>query len=159
MAAGPKRLNPEGLTAPPASAWGSSPGDLVVLVVEDTPRLSEAIRPVCDYLGLATEIIGPDVELPALMRDRRPVCVFTELETRDRDCCNVMQAAATYDRSLPILIVADCEDALLGVVDAVEDLLALSNVSKVKSVPSRGDIAEFLLKACRSQGQLGLMPI
>ncbi len=141
-------------TAP--AALGSR--GLVVLVVEDHARLSEPLRPVCDFIGVAVEIVGPHDDLTALMQDRQPISIITQLDTQLRDCCSVMRAAAEYDRTLPILVVAGQEDALLGMVDAVEDLLQLSNVTKVKAMPGCGEIADFLFKACRNDDGLGLMP-
>jgi hypothetical protein len=131
---------------------------LVVLVVEDAARLSEPLQPVCEFIGVAVEVVGPQDDLTALIRDRQPISIITQLDTQIRDCCSVMRAAAEHDRALPILVVAGQEDALLGMVDAVEDLLQLSNVTKVKTMPGCGEIADFLFKACRKHGGLGLMP-
>jgi len=134
--------------------------DIVVLVVEDAGRLSNALRPVCDFIGVAVEVVGPQDDISALVRDLQPVSIVSQLDTQARDCCSVMHAAAAYDRGLPILIVAkDDEDGLLGVVDAVEDLFALTNVNKVRAMPGCGDLADFLLKACHRHGRLGLMPL
>jgi hypothetical protein len=132
--------------------------ELIVLVVEDHARLSEPLRPVCEFIGVTVEVVGPHDDLTALIRDRQPISIITQLDTQMRDCCSVMQAVAEYDRALPILVVAGPEDALLGMVDAVEDLLALSNVTKAKVMPGCGEIADFLFKACRKNGGLSLIP-
>ncbi len=46
--------------------------------------------------------------------------------------------------SLPIMLVTGSDPSLIGAADAVEEILALSNVVKLQDAPGLGDVVEFL---------------
>ena len=135
----------------------SSAGDLLVLVVEDTPVLSRTIGFLCDYLGFRVESVPSSANLPALLRGRRPIAVMSAIDVRWQDGCDVLKTVAEYNRCLPVLLVTGTEPALLGAVEAVEEVWQLRHVSKTTSMPGIGDLVEFLLKAGQGKSS-SLMP-
>ena len=120
---------------------------LVVLVVEDAPVLSHSIGFLCDYLGIHVETVSGQADLEAVLRSRRPVAVLSMIDTPTQDGCHVLKIVARYDRTLPIMLVTGNDPALLGAVEAVEEVWRLGNLFKVAGIPWVGDIVEFLFGA------------
>ena len=56
---------------------------------------------------------------------------------------------AAHDRSLPVLLITGPDPALLGAVDAVEELWELSSVEKWQELPGVGAMVDFLFRAGR----------
>jgi DNA-binding NtrC family response regulator len=130
----------------------------VVLVVEDAARFAPAVRTVCCYLGIAMEQIEPGRDLAAVLRARRPMAVFAELDGSTQDGCHVMIKVGEYDRTLPMLLVTGHDPAQLGAVDAVEEIWRLEEINRRAQPPEIVDIVEFLFAAGREGRCLNLMP-
>jgi CheY-like chemotaxis protein len=131
--------------------------ELLVLVVEDTPVLSRTIGFLCDYLGIRVETVPGQANLENLLRSKRPMAVMSTIDTPAQDGCHVLKTVAEHDRTLPILLVTGRDPALLGAVEAVEEIWQLEQVLKVAGAPGVGDVIEFLFKAGRRSGS-SLMP-
>ncbi len=121
--------------------------DGAVLVIEDGRRLSRLVGYVCDYLGVTMRRVSTETDLAPLLRRHRPVAVVCALDARGQDGCHVMKLVAAYDRSLPMLLVAGADPALIGAADAVEEACALTSVRKLQDEPGMGDVVEFLLSS------------
>ncbi|MDE2006409.1 MAG: hypothetical protein KGI51_07580 [Rhodospirillales bacterium] len=131
----------------------------LILVVEDTPRISEAIREISTFLGVAVERIGPERELLHALRDRRPMAVIAELDAPSRDGCHVMMEMAEYDRNLPLMLLTGPSQVLAGAADAVEELCALRALTLIQELPPIGGFVEFVFRAGQSGQCLGLLPL
>lgn len=131
--------------------------ELLVIVVEDTPVLSRTIGFLCDYLGIRVETVPSHASLEELLPAKRPMAVMSPIDTPAQDGCHVLKTVADYDRSLPVLLVTGTDPALLGAVEAVEEIWKLDQVQKMTCTPGIGDLVEFLFKAGRRSGS-SLMP-
>ena len=128
-----------------------------LLVVEDTPRLATALGELCGFLRVAVERVRRPDDLPRLLRDRNPMAVLAELDGAAQDGCHVMMRIAEHDPALPILLLTGPDPALAGAADAVRELCALSAVEFYPSLPGIGALADFLCRAGRGGGCLGLL--
>ncbi len=128
-----------------------------LLVVEDTSRLAIALGALCAFLGVAVERVRRPDELPRLLRDRNPMAVLAELDGTAQDGCHVMMRIAGHDPALPILLLTGPDPALAGAAEAVRELWALSAVELHPHLPGIGALADFLCRAGRAGGCLGLL--
>ena len=131
--------------------------ELLVIVVEDTPVLSRSIGFLCDYLGIRVETVASTTSLGAMLPRKRPMAVMAPLDNAAQDGCHVLKTVASYDRTLPVLLVTGSDPAHLGAVEAVEEIWQLDHVQKSACIPGIGDLVEFLFKAGRRSGS-ALMP-
>jgi CheY-like chemotaxis protein len=151
--------NPDWGTSPLSTAAYTPPTqrELLVLVIEDAPVLCRTIGYLCDYLGITVEAVPGNADLKKLLRSRRPMAVMSTIDTPAQDGCHVLKTVAEHDRTLPVLLVTGSDPALLGAVEAVEEICQLGHVLKVTGAPGVGDVIEFLFKAGRRSGGT-LMP-
>ena len=131
----------------------------LVIVIEDDSRLSDTFHVVCDCLDVVVQPLSSSADLAGILRQATPMAVVTRLDMADQDGCHVLKTVAAYDRNLPVLVLAGANAALLGAIDAVEELWRLSSVSKSLDVPSIGQIVDFLFRAGQSGRCLRLMPV
>jgi CheY-like chemotaxis protein len=131
--------------------------ELLVLVVEDAPVLSRTIGFLCDYLGIRVETVPGQADLEGPLRSKLPMAVMSAIDTPAQDGCHVLKTVAEHDRSLPVLLITGNDPALLGAVEAVEEIWQLGQVLKMTGAPGVGDVVEFLFKAGRRSGS-SLMP-
>jgi DNA-binding NtrC family response regulator len=146
---------------PTAHDDGSGQGsrEPFVLVVEDDIRLSETFRVICECLGVAIMRMPSRDDLGAVLRNRRPMTVVAEMDAIGQDGCHVLMTIAAYDRSLPVLLITGPDPALLGAVDAVEEIWALSSVEKWPDLLGVGAIVDFLFRAGRKGRCMRLMSV
>lgn len=143
---------------PDAAGFSASPCRRpVLLVVEDSPRLSAALGELCGFLRVAVERVRRPGDLPRLLRERNPMAVLAELDGAAQDGCHVMMRVAEHDPALPMLLLTGPDAALTGAVEAVRELWALSAVELSPGLPGIGALADFLCRAGRSGGCLGLL--
>ena len=133
--------------------------EALVLVVEDESTLSEAFHSICDCLNVAVEQMSSRDELGAILRHRRPMAVVTVMDGVGQDGCHVLMTVAAHDRDLPVLLVTGEDPALLGAVDAVEELWQLTSVTKWPRLLGVGDVVDFLFRAGRRGGCMRLMSV
>ena len=131
----------------------------LVIVVEDESRIADAFHVVCDCLDVMVQPLQSSGDLAATLRESRPMAVVTELDMADQDGCHVLKSVAAYDRNLPVMVLAGTDTALLGAIDAVEELWGLSSIDKSQDLPSIGGIVDFLFRAGQSGRCLRLMPV
>jgi hypothetical protein len=133
--------------------------EMLVVVVEDDVRLSDAFRNVCDCLNVAVERIPSWDDLGATLRKRRPMAVVAEFDAAGQDGCNVLMTIATYDRDLPVLLMTGEDPAVLGAIDAVEELYELSSLDKWPELLGVGAVVDFLFRAGRKGSCMRLMAV
>jgi CheY-like chemotaxis protein len=133
--------------------------EALVLVVEDGTRLSEAFRLICECLGVAVERIPSSDDLTVTLQKLRPMVVVAEMDAPGQDGCNVLMTIAAHDRALPVLLIMGPDPALLGAVDAVEEIWGLSSVEKWSDLPGVGGIVDLLFRAGRKGRCMGLMSV
>jgi hypothetical protein len=133
--------------------------EALVVVVEDGTGLSDPFRTICECLGIAVERLPSRDELGPMLRNRRPMAVVAEMDASGQDGCNVLMAVAAHDRSLPVLLIMGPDPALLGAVDAVEELWELSSVEKWQELTGVGAMVDFLFRAGRKGSCIRLMSV
>jgi hypothetical protein len=138
---------------------GQESREPLVVVVEDGMRLSGAFQMICECLSVAVERIPSQDDLAPMLRARRPMAVVAEMDATGQDGCNVMMTIAAHDPSLPVLLITGHEPALLGAVDAVEELWQLSSVEKWPDVLGVGAIVDFLFRAGRKGHCMRLLSV
>jgi hypothetical protein len=138
---------------------GKDAREALVVVVEDGVRLSEPFRMICECLGIAVERMPSRDDLGPVLRNRRPMAVVAEMDASGQDGCNVLMTIAAHDRSLPVLLITGPDPALLGAVDAVEEVWELSSVEKWQELCGVGAVVDFLFRAGRKGCCLRLMSV
>jgi hypothetical protein len=131
----------------------------LVLVVEDGIRLSEAFRVICDCLGVAVERLPSTDDLKVALRTRRPMVVIAEMDGAGQDGCHVLMTVAEHDRSLPVLLIMGPDPALVGAVDAVEEIWELTSVETWPNLLGVGAMVDVLFRAGRQGRCMRLMSV
>ncbi len=129
----------------------------LVLVIEDEFGLSSAFRSVCECLNVEVERMPSHGDLAAALRQHRPMAVVAEMDAAGQDGCHVLMVVAGYDRDLPVLLIARDDPALLGAIDAVEEIWRLSSVVKWPQLLGVGAVVDFLFRAGRKGGCMRLL--
>jgi hypothetical protein len=132
-----------------SSGTGHDTREALVLVVEDDFGLSRALRDVCECLNVAVERMPTEGDLGSILRQRRPMAVVAEMDAVGQDGCHVLKTVAALDRDLPVLLIVGEDPALLGAIDAVEEVWQLSSVVKFPELPGVGAVVDFLFRAGR----------
>jgi DNA-binding NtrC family response regulator len=131
----------------------------LILVVADGQELLQDLGTVCEFLDLAVQRVAGDDDLSTILQARRPMAVVAELNGADQDGCYVLMTVASHDRDLPVLMVANDDPALLGAVDAIEELWGLTAVDKATVHPKLGSLVDFVFRAGHRGGVTQFMPI
>ncbi|MEJ0016765.1 MAG: hypothetical protein WDN25_09375 [Acetobacteraceae bacterium] len=143
----------------PSSSIGRQPARTpLILVVEDESILSDMFRSVSECLNVGVERMSTQGDLDAALREWRPMAVVAEMDAAGQDGCHVLMTIAAFDRDLPVLLITGADSALLGAIDAVEELWQLSAVVKWSAPGGVGPIVDFLFRAGRKGGCMRLMP-
>ncbi|HEY7579428.1 MAG TPA: hypothetical protein VH855_17680 [Acetobacteraceae bacterium] len=146
-----------------AHASGAGPGgasrEPLVLVIEDDEEYSTAFRSVCDCLDVAVERLATREDLRSVLTQRHPMAVVAAMEAAGQDGCHVLMTVAAYDRDLPVLLITGDDPALLGAIDAVEELWQLSSVAKWPRLLGIGPVVDFVFRAGRKGNCMRLMPL
>jgi hypothetical protein len=121
----------------------------VVAVIEDGVRISQEFETICEFLDITVERVPGHADLDAILSHRTPMAVICEMDGGRQDGCHVMKTVAGHDRSLPIMLLTGDEPALVGAAEAVEELWRLSEVTKLRSLPSIAGLVDFLFSAGR----------
>ena len=139
------------------SGTGQATREALILVIEDDFGLSNAFRNICECLNVAVERMPTQDDLGSMLRQRRPMAVVAEMDAAGQDGCHVLMTVATHDRDLPVLLIVGDEPALLGAIDAVEEMWQLSSVVKWPRLLGVGPVVDFLFRAGRKGGCMRLM--
>jgi CheY-like chemotaxis protein len=131
----------------------------VVAVVSDNPATIARLAPVCEFLELRMEVVSAGTDLTAVLRERAPMAVITEVEGDHQDGFHTMKLVAHHSRSLPIMLLTDGDAVLMGAADAVQDLWGLTSVTRTSGFPVAGQLVAFLFSAGRRAGCMRLVPV
>lgn len=131
----------------------------LVVVVEDGADLSGSFQMICECLGIVVERMSSRADLGSVLRNRRPMAVVAEMDALGQDGCHVLKTIAAYDRSLPALLITGPNPALLGAVDAVEEVWHLTSVEKWQGLLGVGAMVDFLFRAGRKGCCIRLMSV
>ncbi len=131
----------------------------IVLVVEDDEEYSSALRAVCDCLDVVVERMPSHGDLGSLLGERRPMAVVAAMDGAGQDGCHILMTVAAYDRDLPVLLITNDDPALLGAIEAVEEVWQLKSVVKWPRLLGIGAVVDFLFRAGRRSGCMRLMPL
>jgi ActR/RegA family two-component response regulator len=132
---------------------GGSTPQHTVLVVRDPARNSEYLESVCEFLDIGVQYaaIGDDVR--TMLTALRPLAVIADLDGEYQDGFHVMKAAADYDRSMAILLLTGYDPALLGAIDAVQEVWGLTRVATAADSAGIGVLVDFICHAARDAGR------
>jgi hypothetical protein len=144
--------------ARPTQCDTSGTRNAVVAVIEDGIGISQEVWAICEFLDIAVVRVPAHCDLRPVLRRHSPMAVICELDGAPQDGCHVMKTVASHDPGLPVLIVTGDDQALIGAVDAVEELWQLTGVSKVPTLPGIAGLVDFLFQAGRKGSCLRLMP-
>lgn len=137
---------------------GATRREPLVLVVEDQTRFSPGLQTICEFLGIQLEQVNSHRDLAPLLKVRRPMAVFCELDSPGQDGCHVMKIVADHDRTLPVMVVTGDDSSLLGAAQAVEEIFLLTGITACQRLPGVGELVEFLFSAGRKGRCLSFMP-
>lgn len=121
----------------------------VILVVEDGNEIAAMFQPICDFLEVGVEHLSSESDLIRALSAHQPMGLVTCMDGVGQDGCHVMMTVAQYDSFLPILLLTGDDAALAGAADAVAELWHLDSVTQYSSLPSVGNIVDFLFRAGR----------
>ena len=130
-----------------------------VLIIDDGELLFEAFHNICECLGVSVQRMPSRDDLGAALRTRRPMAVVAEMDAAGQDGCHVLMAIAQHDSELPVLLLTGEDPALIGAVDAVEEIWQLASVTKWQRLLGIGAIVDFLFQAGRKAGCMRLMSV
>ena len=131
----------------------------MVIVIEDSPRLSDVLCLICECLDVTVVALASSDDFATTLRESRPMAVVAEADMTGQDGCHVLKTVAAYDRNLPVMLLTGTDPAIQGAVDAVEELWDLSSVSKWPDVPGIGPTLDFLFRAGRNSDCVHFMPV
>jgi CheY-like chemotaxis protein len=143
----------------PDSLAGQVTREALILVIEDDFDLSDAFRCVCECLEVAVERIPSRDDLAAALHRHRPMAVVAAMDAAGQDGCHVLMTVAAQDRDLPVLLIAGDDPALLGAIDAVEEIWGLTSVIKWRRLLGVGAVVDFLFRAGRKGDCMRLMSV
>jgi hypothetical protein len=153
-----KTFGAGGATQGSGSAGDQPTRAALIVVVEDNYDLSGAFRPICECLGVAVERLPTNGDLASSLRQRSPMAVVAEMDAAGQDGCHVLMTVAAHDRDLPVMLISGGDPALLGAIDAVEEIWQLTSVVRSQQLPGVGAIVDFLFRAGRRGNCMRLMP-
>jgi len=128
-----------------------------ILVVRDIEKNNECLDAVCEFLDIGVEHATTKDDLIPLLFGLRPMAVIADLDGEVEDGFHVMKLAARYDRALPILLLTSNDPALLGAVDAVQEVWGLRHVATASGTGGIGALVDFICHAARDAGRSQLM--
>jgi hypothetical protein len=138
---------------------GKATREPLVLVIEDETSMSSAFRSVCDCLNVTVVRMPTHDDLASILRLRRPMAVVAEMDAAGQDGCHVLMIVAAHDRDLPVLLITGDDPALMGAIDAVEEIWQLTSVDKWQRLLGIGALVDFLFRAGRKGDCMQLMSV
>jgi hypothetical protein len=148
-----------GLPQPEPHMSRAAAREPIVVVIQDGKELGDALDGICECLGITVERISSYDDLAATLRLCRPMAVVAEMDAAGQDGCHVLITVAGYDQRLPVLLITGDDPALLGAIDAVEQVWHAKAVVKWPRLLGAGEIVNFLFHAGHTGNCLRLMPL
>jgi CheY-like chemotaxis protein len=130
-----------------------------ILVVRDDDKNNDFIDQICEFLDVGVEHASSRDDLASLLRGLRPMAVIADLESDTQDGFHVMKVAASYSRTLPILMLTSNDQSLLGAIEAVQEIWGLTRVTTITETGGIGGLVDFICHAARTAGMPRLMRV
>jgi CheY-like chemotaxis protein len=124
-----------------------------VLVVRDPDGNSDYLESVCEFLDIEVQHAATGDDLRAMLDTLRPMAVIADLDGEVQDGFHVMKIAADYDPTVPILLLTSYDPALLGAIDAVQEVWGLTRVATAAATAGIGALVDFICHAARDAGR------
>lgn len=138
---------------------GRHPRNALVVLLRDDSGTAGAIADICDFLDLHLLCLDNGQELDETLATMRPMAVISSIDAAGQDGCHTLMQVAQRDASLPVMMITGSDPRHCGAVDAVEEVFALTHLSKRARLPTPGDLVDFLAMAGRAGQCLDLLPI
>jgi DNA-binding NtrC family response regulator len=132
---------------------------LAILVVRDHDKHNESLEAICEFLDICVEYASSRDDLSQLLSGLRPMAVIADLEGEYQDGFHVMKMVANCDRLLPVMLLTSNDPALLGAVDAIQEVFGLRRVTTVTETSGIGVLVDFICHAARDAGMPRLMRV
>jgi CheY-like chemotaxis protein len=129
-----------------------------ILLIRDSDRNSEYLNAVCESLDIGVEHVPAGQELEAILPRLRPMAIIADVDSEIADGFHVMKMVASFDPALPILLITDNDQALLGAIDAVREIWGLRRVATTTG-DVLGELVDFICQAARDAGRSRLMRV
>ena len=123
----------------------------MLLVVEENDTISRALDALCVSLGINVVVVRTAAEFVRLLVARSPIAVVAAVDTHDQDGCHVLMKVSEHGRTLPVILIAGPDPAMMGAAEAVTELWRLGSVKIYAHLPSVGQFAEFLCVSVQRQ--------
>jgi hypothetical protein len=153
-----------GTTAVIERAWAvttldtkTMPGHQSILVVRDYEKDNDNLHAVCDFLDISVELSTTGDDLSSKLDMLRPMAVIADLDSEIQDGFHVMKMTAAYDPTLPILLLTSNDPAMLGAIEAVQEVWGMTRVSTAATSAGIGALVDFICHAARGAGRSRLM--
>jgi hypothetical protein len=130
-----------------------------VLVVRGDGVNADLLDTVCEFLEIGVEYITGKDDLGPMLRALRPMAIVADLAGDTQDGFHVMMIAAGYDPAVPVLLLTDRENGLLGAVDAIQEVWGLKRVVTMRDTDDIGELVDFLCHAARDGGMSRMMRV
>ena len=131
---------------------GIEPVTRPVLIVRDEQSNNHFLDVICEFFGIRAEHANNGDPLGPLLRSSQPMAVIADLDGPEQDGFHVMMTVAEHDPSLPVLLLTHDEPALLGAVDAIQEMWGLERVMTMTGPREIGRMVDFLCHAARDAG-------
>ncbi len=129
------------------TALSSHRPPFVAVFEGDSPTQPRSIRAMCESLGARVESLNNSSCVAQILRYMEPCAVISEIVLDGRDGFDVMKMVASYNRNLPLLMLTGHDQAVLGAVDAIEEIWELTDVWRMEQPPSVPGLRAFLSAA------------
>lgn len=131
-----------------------------VLLMDGCRRMTELVLEMCEVMGMRLVHVHDAASLRGNLWGRQPVGVLCDATRHGAGSADhVLKLVADYDRTLPLLLVADANPSIQGEIDAVEDICRLTHVTRLTVTPSPFDIAAFMFETGRLCGRNNALPM
>jgi len=131
----------------------------VVIIVSDDPSAGDTIDMICDFFGLAVELVPTDFDLWPFLQEFRPMAVIAHADGSGQDGFHVMRTVAEYDCAIPVMLLCGGDPVLAGAAEAVQEVCGLNTLLAVPELPAIGSLVDFLFRAGRKAGLGRMMPV
>ena len=130
-----------------------------VLLVRGDDADNTLLGSVCEFLDLHVEHVSIDDEIMPMLMALRPAVIISDIVGEKQDGYHIMKVVADYDRDMPVLLLTDGDPALLGAIDAIQEIWGLSHVGTATDGGDIGSLVDFLCHAVRANGSFRMMRV
>ena len=130
-----------------------------VMIVGDDPEWAQAVETICDFFDIGVELVSSELDVGYLAREFRPMAIITAVDLKGQDGFHVMREIAGYAPDLPMMVLTGYDPAIMGAAEAMQEVTGLTSVRIEASLPSMGELVDFLFRAGRQSGVGRMMAV